>query len=102
MELETCIELLGQVRKGIHDFANNIFNMLDVNGDGYVDRNELKAQMEQGFKPLPPDLCKGMDREAQIAKFFEVVQPTREGQISKEELVMYFEELLNELEETRE
>ena len=43
MELETCIELLAQVRKGIHDFANNIFNMLDVNGDGYVDRDELKA-----------------------------------------------------------
>ena len=59
-----CIEMLAKVRRRVHDFVSNLFDMIDVNGDGIIDKDELRVQMERGFEPLPPDMAKGMDKEA--------------------------------------
>ena len=51
--------------------------------------------MEEGFEPLPPGMADGMDKEAQIAKFFEIADTNADGKISKDELVGFFNKMLD-------
>ena len=46
--------------------------MLDTDNSGYIDKDELRDKMEEGLVLLPSKAVKGMSKEAQIAKFFQI------------------------------
>lgn len=53
-----------EVRDRVHNFVNTLFTTLDTNGDGSIIKEEMRAQMEQVFEPLPQGMASGMEKDA--------------------------------------
>ena len=56
--------------------------MVDVNGDGFIEKEELRAKMDEGFEPLPPGFADGWDKEKQITEFFKLADVNDDGKVS--------------------
>ena len=54
--------------------------------------------MQEGFEPFPPGMADGLDKEEQIAKFFEMADTSGDGKISKDELIGFFYKVLDKME----
>ena len=71
--------------------------MVDVNGDGFIEKEELRAKMDEGFEPLPPGFADGWDKEKQINEFFKLADVNDDGKVSKDELRDFFMAMLDKL-----
>ena len=91
-------EEIAEMRQRVAHDIDGLFGMVDDNSDGFIEKDELRSKMEEGFEPLPPGMADGMDKEAQIAKFFEIADTNADGKISKDELVGFFNKMLDQLE----
>ena len=88
---------IDDMRDRVKTDIDGLFNMVDDNGDGFLEKAELRAKMEEGFEPLPPGMADGMDKEAQIEKFFQIADANADGKISKDELAGFFNTMLDQL-----
>ena len=91
-------EEIAEMRSRVSSDIDGLFGMVDENGDGFIEKDELREKMNEGFEPLPPGMADGMDKEAQINKFFEIADANADGKISKDELVGFFNKMLDQLE----
>ena len=91
-------EEIAEMRERVRSDIAGLFGMVDENGDGFIEKVELQAKMEEGFEPLPPGMADGMSKEQQIAKFFEIADTNSDGKISQDELVGFFNKMLDQLE----
>ena len=91
-------EEIAEMRERVSSDIDGLFGMVDDNSDGFIEKDELRAKMEEGFEPLPPGMADGMNKEQQIAKFFEIADSNADGKISKDELVGFFNKMLDQLE----
>ena len=57
-----------QVKTQARAQADEIFSKLDLDGNGYIDKDELRSVMSSDptCQPLPPNLCEGLNQEEQI------------------------------------
>ena len=86
------------MRQRVASDIDGLFGMVDDNSDGFIEKDELRQKMEEGFEPLPPGMADGMDKEAQIAKFFEIADTNRDGKVDKAELTNFFMKMLDQME----
>ena len=75
-------EEIAEMRQRVADDIAGLFAMVDDNSDGFIEKDELRAKMEEGFEPLPPGMADNMTKEQQIAKFFEIADSNADGKIS--------------------
>ena len=75
-------EMISEMRTRVATDIEGLFGMVDVNNDGFIEKDELREKMDEGFEPLPPGMADGMDKNAQIAKFFEIADTNADGKIS--------------------
>ena len=89
---------IAEMRTRVGTDIDSLFGMVDENNDGMIEKAELRTKMEEGFEPLPPGMAEGMDKEAQLNKFFEIADANSDGKISKPELVAFFMKMLDTME----
>ena len=53
-----------EIRNRIQQAIDGLFNMLDEDENGYIDKDELRDKMEEGFEPLPTNASNGLSKEA--------------------------------------
>ena len=87
------------MRENVQADIDVFFDMVDVKCDGFIDKDELRIKMEEGFDPFPPGIADGMSIEQKIFCFFDIADTNRDGKISKSELSTYFQKMLDRCEE---
>ena len=86
------------MREKVTSDIDGLFSMVDVNGDGYIEKEELIAKMGEGFEPLPPGVADNMTAEQQLNKFFEIADTNKDGRVDKQELTNFFLKMLDQME----
>ena len=88
-------EDIENMREQVNTNLAGLFAMVDVNGDGFIEKEELRIKMDEGFEPLPHSFADWMDKEKQISQFFKLAYKNDDGMVSKDELMA----ILNKLSE---
>ena len=86
------------MREKVTSDIDGLFSMVDADGNGYIEKDELIQKMSEGFEPLPPGVADNMTAEQQIAKFFEIADTNRDGKVDKQELTAFFLKMLDQME----
>ena len=73
--------------------AKAAYEKLDTNGDGHIDREELKAHATRAGA----ELTKGNQSDADIDSFFATFDANNDGVVSKEEWLAFFGNLFDEV-----
>ena len=73
--------------------ATEAFNELDLDGNGNVDKEEVRSLVTQGLGL--PHSGNAAQREAKIAEFFATFDANGDGKISKEEWLGFFGKLFD-------
>ena len=95
------LEDIGMMREQVKTNIVGLFAMVDVNGDGFIEKDELRSKMEDGFDPFPPgynEEMKTWDIEKKVDEFFRMADANGDGLISKDELRTFFMNTLDEME----
>ena len=72
--------------------ARAAYEKLDTNGDGHIDRDELKAHATAAGAKLT-----GGQSDADIDTFFQTFDANNDGVVSKEEWLTFFGNLFDEV-----
>ena len=86
------------MREKVTSDIDGLFSMVDADGNGYIEKDELIQKMSEGFEPLPPGVADNMTAEQQINKFFEIADTNRDGKVDKQELTAFFLKMLDQME----
>lgn len=86
------------MREKVTSDIDGLFSMVDADGNGYIEKDELIQKMSEGFEPLPPGVADNMTADQQIAKFFEIADTNRDGKVDKQELTSFFLKMLDQME----
>ena len=79
--------------------ADAIFQKLDLNGNGSIDKEELRQVMQNDptCQPLPPNLCQDMSSEEVINKFFAEADTNADGVVTKDELMQFMDRMIEQM-----
>ena len=86
------------MREKVTQDIDGLFSMVDADGNGYIEKEELIQKMAEGFEPLPPGVADNMTAEQQINKFMEIADTNRDGKVDKQELTAFFLKMLDQME----
>ena len=71
---------------------NAMFDKMDTNGDGKIDKEEFKAAMEADGGPSVPE-----DAQAEFANFLQECDTDADGKVSRAEFLTFFENMFNQI-----
>ena len=86
------------MREKVTQDIDGLFSMVDADGNGYIEKEELMQKMTEGFEPLPPGVADNMTAEQQINKFMEIADTNKDGKVDKQELTAFFLKMLDQME----
>ena len=89
---------IADMRAKVQSDIDGLFAMVDADGNGYIEKEELIQKMAEGFEPLPPGVADNMTAEQQLNKFFEIADTNRDGKVDKTELTDFFIKMLDQME----
>ena len=84
--------VIAQKREEAIAEARQAYEKLDTNGDGHIDRDELKAHATAAGAKLT-----GGQSDADIDTFFATFDANNDGVVSKEEWLTFFGNLFDEV-----
>ena len=93
------MEDIDEVKATARAQADVIFAQLDLNQNGYIDKEELLRLVtsDPNCMPLPTSVAEGMSQEQQIDKLFADADSNRDGRIDREEFYNYRDRLIDEM-----
>lgn len=91
-------EEIAELRERIDRISAIQFEKVDTNKDGFMDKAEVRAAIGECFDPLPPDLIKGLDKDARTALFFEKADTNADDKVSFKELHTYMVKMCDDME----
>ena len=77
--------VIAQKREDAIEEAKNAYDKLDTNGDGHIDRDELKAHATAAGAKLT-----GGSSDADIDTFFQTFDANNDGVVSREQWLAFF------------
>ena len=85
---------LEAMREKVINDIDGLFDEIDDDENGYIEKDELIAKVAEGFELLPPSIANNMSNEQQIGKFFSIADKDGDGRVTREELTSYFLKLI--------
>ena len=52
---------INNMREQVSDNLAGLFAMVDINGDGFIEKDELRYALDRGFECFPPGLYEGSE-----------------------------------------
>ena len=88
-----------EVKRQAREQADAIFAKLDLDGNGSIDKDELRRVMttDPTCQPLPPNLSEGLNQEEQVNKFFQEADTNQDGVVTKEELMDFMDRMIEQM-----
>ena len=88
-----------EVKRQARQQADQIFQKLDLDNNGSIDKEELRRVMTEDptCQPLPPQCCENMTQEQVIEKFFAEADTNKDGVVTKDELMDFMDRMIDQM-----